>query len=138
MEQEDENSDVGNDEDEENLESASKDDLEPDPKTSDGDRDIDKIYGLDTYDDEENDNGLTIGGMVFNPQDDPYLRNIEDDERSDIEDFNIKPTDNLILVGHVEGNAAILEVYGMYIYLNVFPQELKAISTKSRNSFMEF
>ena len=117
MEQEDENSDVGNDEDEENLESDSKDDLEPNPKTSDGDRDIDKIYGLDTYDDEENDNGLTIGGMVFNPQDDPYLRNIEDDERSDIEDFNIKPTDNLILVGHVEGNAAILEVYGMYVHI---------------------
>ena len=113
MDQEDQNSDVGNDEDE-NLESDSKDDLEPAPKTSDGDRDIEKIYGLDNYDDEETDNGLTIGGMVFNPQDDPYLRNIEDDERSDIEDFNIKPTDNLILVGHVEGNAAILEVYGMY------------------------
>ena len=50
--------------------------------------------------------------MVVNPKDDPYLRDLDDDEKSDIEDFNIKPTDNLILVGHVEGNAAILEVYG--------------------------
>ena len=53
-----------------------------------------------------------IGGMVVNPKDDPYLRDLDDDEKSDIEDFNIKPTDNLILVGHVEGNAAVLEVYG--------------------------
>ena len=31
---------------------------------------------------------------------------------SDIEDEIIKPNDNLLLVGHVEGNASILEVYG--------------------------
>ena len=82
------------------------------------DRDIDKIYGLDTYDDDdENEVGMALGGMVLNPRDDPYLKNLDaddDDEKSDIEDFNIKPTDNLILVGHVEGEAAILEVYGMF------------------------
>ena len=35
------------------------------------------------------------------------------DDASDAEDFEIRPTDNLILVGHVEGDASILEVYGM-------------------------
>ena len=34
------------------------------------------------------------------------------DSESDTEDIRIKPTDNLILVGHVEGNASILEIYG--------------------------
>ena len=98
------------------------------PKTENGtdesggaDRDIDKIYGLDTYDDDdENEVGMALGGMVLNPRGDPYLKNLDadddDDEKSDIEDFNIKPTDNLILVGHVEGEAAILEVYGMRLY----------------------
>ena len=34
------------------------------------------------------------------------------ESNSDIEDMIIKPTDNMVLVGHVEGNASILEVYG--------------------------
>ena len=34
------------------------------------------------------------------------------ESNSDIEDMRIKPTDNMVLVGHVEGNASILEVYG--------------------------
>ena len=47
------------------------------------------------------------------PRDDKYLRNPdEDDDQSDIEDNIIKPDDNLLLVGHVDGDASILEVYG--------------------------
>jgi hypothetical protein len=45
-------------------------------------------------------------------REDKYLINPDaDDDQSDIEDNIIKPDDNLLLVGHVEGNASILEVY---------------------------
>uniref|UniRef100_A0A182RXF8 WD repeat-containing protein 55 homolog n=1 Tax=Anopheles funestus TaxID=62324 RepID=A0A182RXF8_ANOFN len=37
--------------------------------------------------------------------------NIQDDEDSDAEDEIIKPTDNLILVGHVQNDSASMEVY---------------------------
>lgn len=39
--------------------------------------------------------------------------NIEDDVDSDEEDEIIKPSDNLILVGHVQNDTASLEVYSM-------------------------
>lgn len=44
---------------------------------------------------------------------DPYITagdNEEDSEEED--DFNLLPTDNLIAVGHIEGDAAILEIHG--------------------------
>jgi len=71
--------------------------------------------------DEEASTGLGLGGLVSfaDPKSDPYLTNPEiDDDESDIEDFQIKATDNLLLVGHVEGNAAILEVYGKESSIN--------------------
>lgn len=43
----------------------------------------------------------------------------DEDDKSDEEDFKIKSTDNLLLVGHVEGNASILEVYGQFLVLLV-------------------
>lgn len=58
---------------------------------------------------------LDIGDLVSyadQKQDDYLVDPDQDDDDSDIEDITIKPTDNLILVGHVEGEASILEVYG--------------------------
>ncbi len=74
---------------------------------------------------EEPDNGLGLGGLVSFPdaKSDPYLAGRDEDEESDIEDFKIKPTDNLLLAGHVEGSASILEVYGkciLLLILNIF------------------
>lgn len=40
--------------------------------------------------------------------------NFSESDDSEKEDDIIKPTDNLILVGHVEGDASILEVYGKH------------------------
>lgn len=37
--------------------------------------------------------------------------NIQDEDDSDAEDEIIKPTDNLILVGHVQNDTASMEVY---------------------------
>lgn len=43
---------------------------------------------------------------------DPFITN--DDEDSEKEDDIIKADDNLVLIGHVEGDASILEVFGLY------------------------
>jgi len=43
---------------------------------------------------------------------DSFITN--DDEDSEEEDDIIKPDDNLVLVGHVENDASILEVFGLY------------------------
>lgn len=39
-----------------------------------------------------------------------------DDDDSEKEDDIIKDDDNLVLVGHVEGDSCILEVFGLYTY----------------------
>ena len=96
------------------VETGTSNDMETETPSSN--QDVEKLYDLDTYDDEEDANttaGLDNLVLFANPKDDPYLINPDDDDdQSDIEDYNIKPNDNLLLVGHVEGNAAILEVYG--------------------------
>jgi len=84
-------------------------------KTNEGD--IMKEYDLDNYDDEEDNSGTMLGlgdlTVFSDASKDPYLANVprdEDDEEDD-SDFNIKPTDNMILVGHVEDESATVEVY---------------------------
>lgn len=50
------------------------------------------------------------------------IATVDPDERlsdvpdSEDEDDIIKPTDNLVLVGHVDDDAASLEVYGKYLH----------------------
>jgi hypothetical protein len=78
---------------------------------------------LNISDTKDGDGGLGIGSLVTyaDPRQDPYLnlpqtsngdRDQDLESNSDIEDIRIKSTDNLVLVGHVEGNASILEIYG--------------------------
>ena len=77
--------------------------------------DVSDEYQFDKYDDEDNP-VLAISNLaVFaSNSGDPYvtLGKNDDDDDSEKEDDIIKPDDNLILVGHVEGDANILEVYG--------------------------
>jgi len=82
------------------------------------DRDIMDEYGLDDYDDEEEDKkacrlfGLGDLTVYADPTEDPYIDHEQPDEdEEDLDDFKIRGTDNLILAGHVEGDAATLEVY---------------------------
>jgi len=86
----------------------------------DGVPDIVKAYNLDSYDDEEESaqNMLGIGDLTVysDPAKDPYLAEssatgLDEDDQEDEEDFNIRPTDNMLLVGHVEDDAATVEVY---------------------------
>ncbi|XP_034233531.1 periodic tryptophan protein 1 homolog [Thrips palmi] len=78
------------------------------------DSDTEDKYGFDKYDDEEPDIVGGIAGLtVFSSnKEDPYIT-LPDDEDEDSEkgDDLINPNDNLILVGHVVGDQAVLEVY---------------------------
>lgn len=59
---------------------------------------------------------LQLGTMAVhasNDEDPLVTLKDEQDDDSETENHAILPTDNLIAVGHVEGEAAILEVYGM-------------------------
>lgn len=61
---------------------------------------------------------LQLGTMAVHASndEDPYVTlKDEQDDDSETENHAILPTDNLIAVGHVEGEAAILEVYGMCV-----------------------
>lgn len=81
--------------------------------------DFDTRYQIKDYDDEEEDEDkmkqlLQLGSMAIHSsnEDDPYITVKDDqDDDSEAENHAILPSDNLIAVGHVEGEAAILEVY---------------------------
>ena len=86
--------------------------------------DVSDEYQFDKYDDEGTDPNpvLAIGNLTVYSSNsgDPYvtLGKNDDDEDSEKEDDIIKPEDNLILVGHVEGDASILEVYGKSVFID--------------------
>lgn len=80
--------------------------------------DFETKYVMKDYDDEDDDDNvnklLQLGKMAIHASsdDDPYISvKDKDDVDSEDENYEILPTDNLIAVGHVEGDAAILEVY---------------------------
>lgn len=82
--------------------------------------DFDSRYQLKDYDEEDEGEDkmeqlLQLGSMAIHAsnEEDPYVTVKDDQEENDSEVDNhaILPSDNLIAVGHVEGEAAILEVY---------------------------
>lgn len=96
------------------------DEMEVDERPQ-GERDeiIDR-YNLDDYDNEEvNDIALNHSELaVFADNREDPLLNEEDDDDTDEEierdDFRIKPTDNLLLVGHIEEDSISLEVKSLF------------------------
>jgi len=82
--------------------------------TMNEDEKIDAEYGLNDYDDDE-DNvlmGMENLTVFADENQDPYVTEPNDDDSEEEGDFNLLPSDNLIAVGHVEGDAAILEIHG--------------------------
>lgn len=70
----------------------------------------DDEYNFEAYDREESTQVAAIGDIaIVDPADG---ENVSDDDDSEAEDDIIKPNDNLLLVGHVDEDAAFLEVYG--------------------------
>ncbi|KAJ0047455.1 hypothetical protein NL108_000795, partial [Boleophthalmus pectinirostris] len=73
-------------------------------------------YGLDQYDEEDtvtNNLGDSLAGLtVFSSnEEDPYIT-IKDTDQYEREDFEIKPSDNLILAGKTEKDCCNLEIFG--------------------------
>lgn len=82
------------------------------------DDDIAAKYDLDTYDDEDDTptamSSLAGLAVYATNADDPYLDGRDDDEESEeeVDDYIIRPTDNLICVARVdEDSCATIEVY---------------------------
>ncbi|XP_015588940.1 periodic tryptophan protein 1 homolog [Cephus cinctus] len=75
---------------------------------------IEDEFNFDKYDDEAGNIHCNIGGLAVLNKDgkDPFVTvGDSEDEDSEKEDDIIKDTDNLVLVGHVDGDASILEVH---------------------------
>ncbi|TRY73816.1 hypothetical protein TCAL_02578 [Tigriopus californicus] len=112
--QDDENEDEADDQSVENTQDT---DSAPQHPPLNEDERIAQEYAMDDYDQEDPDDNagsLGLGRLVTfaDPRQDPYLQDPDlDDDDSDVEDMIIKPTDNLLAVGHIEGDAPTLEIY---------------------------
>lgn len=103
------------DEDEDNDNSAS--DVDMDNSDADADADAEHMeqptnqtsdeFNFDNYEEEGDTRVANIANIAEVDPD----HNLEDEEDSEAEDEIIKPTDNLLLVGHVADDAASLEVW---------------------------
>ncbi|GBL88292.1 Periodic tryptophan protein 1 [Araneus ventricosus] len=118
--------DYSEEDEEEPLSDAEKDEVasenEPASKTNDKnsntEEDFESRYNLDAYDDEDDDRPfMNIGDVAVyvDNKEDNYLEEpegeVDEDEKEEQEDFLIKANDNLLVVGHVEEDSSVLEVY---------------------------
>ncbi|XP_039956281.1 periodic tryptophan protein 1 homolog [Bactrocera neohumeralis] len=109
----------GEDDDDDDEDIDHEDDMEIDDEAaaSAGNRNPDDEFGFDNYDAEGTSKTADIASVVDANEQLP-----DEDNDSEAEDEIIKPTDNLILVGHVQDDAASMEVW-------VFNEEEESLYT---------
>ena len=88
---------------------------------SDEENEIDDFYEMDNYDDEPTE-AMSSAGIENLILENPPETDSEDSD-AEPDEFTVKPTDNLILVGHVDDDVTMLEVYG-----NKYLDQLKAFN----------
>ncbi|XP_064417432.1 periodic tryptophan protein 1 homolog [Latimeria chalumnae] len=111
----DEEEDVSNAAEEEMVSTAGTEPQQEEEEDADKLNDDDLAeYGLDKYDEETDavNLGDSLAGLAVygNNEDDPYVT-IKNTEQYESEDFQIKPTDNLIVAGRAERDCCNLEIH---------------------------
>ncbi|XP_060592672.1 periodic tryptophan protein 1 homolog [Ruditapes philippinarum] len=117
---------------------------------SGGKDDFESRYNLDDYDEEENDwsnplKGISGLTMYSSNDEDPYITLKNDPESDEEEDFEIKSTDNLMLVARAESDFCSVEVHvynseleNLYVHhdilLSSFPLALEWIDYDLRDA----
>ncbi|KAF8774875.1 Periodic tryptophan protein 1 like protein [Argiope bruennichi] len=98
--------------------SENENELSSKENENDEEKDFESRYNLDAYDEEEDDRpfmNINDVAVYVDNKEDNYLEEPEEeedeDEKEEQEDFLIKANDNLLVVGHVEEDSSVLEVY---------------------------
>uniref|UniRef100_A0A8D8ALE0 Periodic tryptophan protein 1 homolog n=3 Tax=Culex pipiens TaxID=7175 RepID=A0A8D8ALE0_CULPI len=99
---------IDSSDDEENEDSAARlASRAQDQAGTSGNRSAGDEFGFENYEQESGEPVVRLASVaVVDP-----AENIQDEDDSEAEDEIIKPTDNLILVGHVQNDSASMEVY---------------------------
>ena len=99
------------DSEEKQKDEEAKEDDDSGSEEEDDTVDIAEKYGLDDYEDDEDENTLAMDHIsAFGTnRDDPYIGN--DDDNSDAEELEILPDDSLVVVTKVHGDYNTLEVH---------------------------
>eukprot|EP01134_Creolimax_fragrantissima_P004176 CFRG4176T1 len=102
------------DEDEEDEDEQNDADMDAEQNEMQFDEEDDDAFeDADSDDDEVQARMTGLGGLVVHTSNtqDPYITNADIIDDEEIEDFTIKPTDNLILVGQTEEEHSRIEAY---------------------------
>ncbi|CAD6237224.1 GSCOCG00002202001-RA-CDS [Cotesia congregata] len=103
-----------NSDDDSDKEEAGCSNTNTDNKNEAPSKSTDDEFNFENYDQEAGEIKVTMDSLALIEKDgkDPYITVQEsEDDDSEKEDEIIKPDDNLVLLGHVDGDASILEVY---------------------------
>lgn len=89
-----------------------------DKTKAESDEDINELYNLDSYDNDEADdnpiNNMAAFAVFTDNKEDNYITNPEEGEQDELdekEDFSLKPSDNLLVVGRVDDESSVMEIY---------------------------